>query len=104
MLVDTLGHFGGTAVGVGAHAFGAYGNTDIDGAGEDLVGDVLDGEETGGAEAVGYGGGGGHWETGGQDGGAGDVGGALGETVADADILDKTGVDFGVFADGLGQR
>jgi hypothetical protein len=44
VLDDTLGHLGGTAVGVGAHALRAHGDTDIDRAGEDLVGDILDGE------------------------------------------------------------
>lgn len=53
VLVDALGHLGGTAVGVGAHALGANGDADVDGAGEDLVGDVLDGQEAGRAEAVG---------------------------------------------------
>lgn len=43
VLVDALGHLGCTAVGVGAHALRAHGDADIDGAGEDLVGDVLDG-------------------------------------------------------------
>lgn len=101
VLVDTLGHLGSTAVGVGAHALRTHGDTNIDGACKDLVGDVLDGEQAGRAEAVGYRGGGGYGEAGSQDGGAGDVGGALGETVADADILDEVGVDLGVFADGL---
>lgn len=50
------GNFGArlwcTVVGARGHAFCAEGEPDFDGAGDDLVGDLLDGEETRGAEAV----------------------------------------------------
>ena len=40
------------AVATFRHGFGANGNTAFDTAATDLVGDVLDGFQTGGAEAV----------------------------------------------------
>lgn len=57
-----------------AHRLGANGNTDIDTSHADLVGNVLHGLQSGRAEAVDGGGGGGVGEAGGQRCGADDVG------------------------------
>jgi len=57
------------------HAFAADGEADVNAAEVDLVGDVLHGFETGGAEAVYGGGGGGVGEACGQGGGTDVVGG-----------------------------
>lgn len=92
MLGDALGHFGGAAVGVLAHALGSNGYADIDGSGNDLIGDVLNGQETGGAESVGDGGCCCYGVACCQHGGAGDVCRARAEHVADADIFNKVGV------------
>jgi hypothetical protein len=49
-------NFGGerwsTVVGIGGHGFTAHGEADGDGARNDLGGDLLEGEEARGAEAV----------------------------------------------------
>ena len=56
------------------HRFGADGDADVDAAGDDLVGDILDSFEAGGAEAV-YGAGGcGGGVAGCEGGGAGYIG------------------------------
>ena len=84
------------------HAFGADGDADFDGAGEDLVGDLLDRKESGTAEAVCYGRGGCYGVSGCEDRGACHVALSWGEDVAETDIFDERGVEVGLFADDLG--
>jgi hypothetical protein len=59
-----------------------------------LVRDVLDGEESRGAEPIGDGCGGCYWKPGGEHGGARDIGLPWGEDVTYADIFDEGGVDI----------
>lgn len=98
----------GKTVATVGHALGTEGETARDGAEGDLVGNVLDGLQAGGAEAVARGSAGGVGEAGGEGGGT-DVVGSLGigdlkklvyfrrieckgTYVAQADILDQRGV------------
>lgn len=71
---DVVDEGPGQAVAASRHGFGADGDADFDGAAGDLVGDVLDGFEAGGAEAVYGGAGGGDGEAGGEESGAAVVG------------------------------
>ena len=57
------------------HGFGTNGNTAFDATATDLIGNILHGFQTGGAEAVDRGCGAGGGESGGEGGSTGDVGG-----------------------------
>jgi hypothetical protein len=92
----------GSVVGACGHGFCADGDPDFDGTGEDLVGDLLDGEETGGTKAVCYTGGGSYGIAGCEDGRACHVALTWGEDVAETDIFDEGGVEVGLLADDLG--
>jgi hypothetical protein len=92
----------GSVVGACGHGFCADGDPDFDGTGEDLVGDLLDGEETGGTKAVCYTGGGSYGRAGCEDGRACHVALARGEDVAETNIFDEGGIEVGLLADDLG--
>lgn len=83
------------------HAFSSNCYADLDTACNYLVGNLLDSEEAGGAEAVGYRGGGGDGIAGCEDGGAGHVALAGREDISEADIFNEIGVEFRLFADDL---
>lgn len=75
------------------HHLGADREADFDRTACDLVSDLLDGEETRRAEAVGTGDGGGVGEASGKSGDTCLVGGETVVDVATADVFDKGGVD-----------
>lgn len=71
---DVVNEGTGEGVTAGGHGLSAKGDTDLDGARGDLIGDVLNGFEAGGAEAVYAGAGGSDGEASGEEGGAAVVG------------------------------
>ena len=74
------------ATAAGGHGLGTHGDSDVDGSFADLVRDVLDGFEAGGAEAVYGGGAGGVGDSGCEGGGA--------ELVRGAGVVDLEGVSI----------
>ncbi len=83
------------------HQLGTDGDTDLDASLGDRVGDVLGGLQAGGTEAVDGVCACGVWDSGGEGGGADDVGGLAAVDVAESHILDHGWVNIGLLDDFL---